>query len=100
MYGEENLAFLSEWSKKHGALDTYISEGTYGSLYVPGGHMDAHQLAAQFADLRRVSALDAHTRVFITHINQVQHYSHAEYQNALALTGGANVTVAYDGMRI
>ena len=102
LYGEENLVFLAAWAKTHGALDTMIFEGTFGSRRLPkdSGHMDVYQLAQQFADLRRAAALDAHTRVFITHINQVQDFSHAEYQNFLNLHGGANVTVAHDGMRI
>lgn len=102
LYGEENLTFLGDWAKVHGALDTVIVEGTFGSRRLPkdSGHMDAYQLAQQMADLRRVSALDRHTRVFITHINQVQHFSHAEYQNYLQIHADANITVAYDGMRI
>jgi hypothetical protein len=62
--------------------------------------MDAYQLVQQMADLRRVAALDRHTRVFITHINQVQHFSHAEYKNFLGLHADCNIIVAHDGMRI
>jgi hypothetical protein len=62
--------------------------------------MNGDMLVKQMEDLRGIAALDMHTRVFITHINQVQHYSHAEYQNFLHLHSGANITVAYDGMRI
>ena len=102
LYGEENLEFLRLWADKHGALDTFIVEGTFGSNKLPknSGHMDAYQLVQQMADLRRVSALDRHTRVFITHINQVQHFSHAEYQNFLQLHADSNIIVAHDGMRI
>ena len=102
LYGEENLEFLRAWAGKRGVIDTMIVEGTFGSRRLPkdSGHMDAYQLAQQMADLRHVSALDRHTRVFITHINQVQHFSHAEYQNYLQIHADANITVAYDGMRI
>ena len=102
VYGVENLEFLRAWADKRGAIDTFIVEGTFGSYRLPkdSGHMDAYQLVQQMADLRRVAALDRHTRVFITHINQVQHFSHAEYQNFLGLHADCNITVAHDGMRI
>ena len=102
LYGEENLAFLADWADKRGALDTMIFEGTFGSRALPenSGHMDAYQLCRQFSDLRRIGALDDHTRVFLTHINQVQHFSHAEYQQYMNIHAPANVIVAQDGMRI
>lgn len=102
LYGESNLEFLREWAKNRGALDAIIVEGTYGSYPISrnSGHMNGDMLVKQMEDLRGIAALDMHTRVFITHINQVQHYSHAEYQNFLHLHSGANITVAYDGMRI
>ncbi len=102
LYGDANLEFLRAWAEEHGALDTFIVEGTFGSHRLPkdSGHMDAYQLAQQMADLRRAAALDRHTRVFITHINQVQHFSHAEYQNFLQQHADCNITVAYDGLRI
>ena len=102
LYGEENLRFLEARAREHGALDTVIFEGTYGSEKMPRdcGHMDAARLCEQFSDLRRIAALDGHTRVFLTHINQVQHFSHAEYQDYMNRHADAHVTVARDGMRI
>ncbi|MBP3917633.1 MAG: MBL fold metallo-hydrolase [Clostridia bacterium] len=102
LYGTENLTFLNAYAQKHGALDTMIFEGTFGSNALPqnSGHMDVYQLCRQFSDLRAVSALDDHTRVYLTHINQVQHFSHAEYQQYMDIHADAHVTVAHDGMRI
>lgn len=102
LYGEETLSFLGDYAKTHGALDTMIFEGTFGSMQLSpnSGHMDVHRLCTQFSDLRRVAALDDHTRVYLTHINQVQQFSHAEYQNYMDIHANANVTVAHDGMRI
>ena len=102
IYGEENLSFLKDFCKNGRALDVLITEGTNGSLHHPqsAGHMTAENLCIQMAKLRAVGALDDHTRVYITHINQVQHFSHAEYQAYLDLHAPAHVTVAHDGMRI
>ncbi len=102
LYKEETLTYLTTHAKRHGALDTMIFEGTFGSqkLSPDSGHMDVYQLCTQLSDLRRIGALDGHTRVYLTHINQVQHFSHAEYQNYMDIHANANVTVAHDGMRI
>ncbi len=102
LYGRETLSYLESYAKEHGALDVMIFEGTFGSMKLSpdSGHMDVHQLCTQFSDLRRIAALDDHTRVYLTHINQVQHFSHAEYQSYMDIHANANVTVAHDGMRI
>lgn len=101
MYDNDNLEFLREWSQTHGPLATYIVEGTYGSCRMPRcGHMDAYQLTEQIEALHKGSVIDNRTRIFITHINQVQDFSHMEYQSFLQENSDFNITVAYDGMRI
>ncbi len=103
LYQTENLEFLANGAKKTGhALDVILMEGTYGSIAQDktAAHMDAALLCEQLSAFRTCGALDDHTLVYITHINQVQTYSHAEYQAYLDLHAPAHVTVAYDGMRI
>ena len=100
--GAETMRYLADDARAHGALDTIIIEGTHGSVRLPddAGHMDAYRLVRQLSALRREAILDDHTRVFVTHINQVQHFSHAEYSRYMALHADAHVSIAYDGMRI
>ncbi|MCQ2431371.1 MAG: MBL fold metallo-hydrolase [Clostridia bacterium] len=100
LYSKENLDFLRSYC--NGALDVIIHEGTFGSLPGVGGsgHMDVASLGTQFRNLRTCQALDDHTRVYLTHINQVQHYSHAEYQSYVDQHMSAHVVVAHDGLRI
>lgn len=102
LYGEENLALLTEYAAKHGPLDTLITEGTFGSIDQSdaSGHMAVNLLCKQFAALRKTGILTDSTRIFLTHINPVQTFGHAEYQAHLCAASGESVTVAHDGMRI
>ncbi len=103
LYGPENLGFLARYAKERGAaLDLVIMEGTFGSLEQgeDSGHMDARRLCRQLAALENCGAVSRSTQVYITHINQVQAFSHEEYQDYLDRHAPVRAVVAWDGMRV
>lgn len=100
LYSPETFQFLSGFLKR--PLDIVITEGTNGSITQEegAGHMDASLICRQLSALRDCGAVDDHTAVYVTHINQVQTYSQREYQAYLDQHAPAHVTIACDGMRI
>ncbi len=95
LYSKENLEAL-----RGQAADMLIHEGTLGSLHAEkdNGHMSAENLVEQVENLMAVNALKADARIFVTHINQVQTFSHEEYQRYMSRYSQANIVVARDGM--
>lgn len=102
LYGQETLDFLEDWAKSRHALDVMVTEGTMGSIRQDdhSGHMDGYLLCRQLTALRDRGVVDENTRVYVTHINQVQEFSHAEYQDFLDRHAPVRAIVAHDGMRI
>lgn len=103
LYGQGNLDYLSDFAKKRGApLDVVMMEGTFGAAPRDddSDHMNARLLCIQMTNLLEHGAIGSHTRVFITHINQAQCFSHAEYQAYLDEHAPVRAIVAHDGMRI
>lgn len=97
LYSEHNLEALQNQK-----ADILIMEGTLGSKDTgrDGGHMNADHFLEQVDNLLRVGALKPDAQVYVTHINQVQTFSHEEYQRYMTLNSQALITVAFDGMRI
>lgn len=81
-------------------LDDLVMESTLGGLDVP---RDSHHLsAAHFIEnieaLRRHGAVTEKTRIYATHINQVQPLGHEELQRFFDERSPLQVIVARDGM--
>lgn len=102
LYGAEPLDFLQDWAAKGGPLDVMVTEGTFGSVKQndDSGHLDVHLLCRQLQALLDRGVLNNDTQVYVTHINQVQEFSHGEYQEYMNRHAPVRVVVAYDGMRI
>ena len=102
LYGQENMAFLEQWTKEHGPLDVLVAECTYGSIEMPEycGHLSGNLLCTFFERFRAIGLMDDHTHAYITHINPMQTFSHAQFQGFLDENANALATVAYDGMEI
>ena len=101
-YPEENIEFLKEYVQEHGVLDTIIIEGTYGDIdsYDGKSHMSARLLVGELRRYRDSGLINDDTKVYITHINQVQTFSPAEFQEYMDENGNAKVIIAHDGMRL
>ena len=97
LYEAHNLEAL-----KGQQADMLIMEGTMGNIQLDksNGHMNAEHFVEQVENLMAAGALKEDARIFVTHINQVQSFSHAEYQQYLSRNSKANIVVAYDGMRV
>lgn len=97
LYSQANLEALRGMQ-----VDMLIMEGTMGNVQVgrDGGHMNAEHFVEQVKNLVEVGALKADARIFATHINQVQSFSHEEYQRYLTQNSPYHIVVARDGMRV
>lgn len=97
LWSEKNVSFLA------GAkADTLIMEGTMGSVSTPrdGGHMNAEHFVEQVAAFMENGVLKPDAKVYMTHINQVNRFSHEEYQAYCDTHSRYPITIAYDGMKI
>jgi phosphoribosyl 1,2-cyclic phosphodiesterase len=96
LYSQSNLDAL-----RGTGADTLIMEGTGGSRLA--GRNDGHLNAEHF--IENVNAFASNdiikndTDIFVTHINQVNSFSHSEYQAYMTENCAYKVTVAYDGMK-
>jgi phosphoribosyl 1,2-cyclic phosphate phosphodiesterase len=102
LYGQQNMDYLQQWAKEHGPLDVVVAECTYGSIEMPEfcGHLSGNLLCTFIDRFRNIGVTDNHTQVYITHINPMQTFSHAQLQTYLDENVKAKAFVGYDGMRI
>ena len=97
LYSEDNLQAL-----KDSLCDILVMEGTNGSRTVPrdAGHLNAEHFCENVANMAVYGVIKRDAGVYVTHINQVNHFSHAEYQAYLNENCVIPAVVAYDGMTI
>ena len=96
LYDEGNLAAIA--GRK---ADVVVMEGTFGDVPTGGGsHLNAAHFCTQMARLKDAGVVDADTRVYMTHINQVQHLDHGQYQAYLDAHSPVKVIVACDGLEV
>ncbi len=98
-YGVETLSFL-----KNVRLDYFIVEGTFGSAdrgEMPYSHLDLNSAYNLCRRLFEQNTVTPDTRVYLTHINQEQDYTHEEMTAVCAERKTPyQITVAYDGLQI
>ena len=78
-------------------------EGTFGDIHVEGAratHLNAENFVKQLENMLEVGAISKDTMVYMTHINQVQHFNHAAYQQYMDAHAPVTVAIAYDGLRV
>lgn len=80
--------------------DALVMEGTQGSREVGrgSGHLNAEFFAENVSAFAYAGIIKPDAKIFVTHINQVNSYTRAEYQNRLDEICAMKCTVAYDGM--
>ena len=97
LYSEENLRALAGMG-----IQTLVMEGTFGDVPVnpeTATHLNAEHFVLQLQRLLDCGALAQDARVYMTHINQVQHLCHAAYQAYMYAHSPIPVVVASDGLR-
>ena len=83
-------------------LKRLAEEGTFGDVPVnpeTATHLNAEHFVLQLQRLLDCGALAQDARVYMTHINQVQHLCHAAYQAYMDAHSPIPVVVASDGLR-
>lgn len=95
LYSEENLCALQGFG-----CDVLVMEGTSGSQTVVrhASHLNAEHFVENVAKFEEYGIIKPDTAVYVTHINQVNDYNHAEYQAYLDAHSRHKITVAQDGM--
>jgi len=97
LYSEANLETLRGF-----ACDVLIMEGTNGSLSHPRSvsHLTGEFFIENVENFDKYGVIKPEAEVYVTHINQVNKFSHAEYQAYLDEHSAHKITVAYDGMKV
>ncbi len=97
MYLPESLELL-----ENSHLDCLILEGTWGSRTdkSTATHMNAYSFLEQLEIFSARGIIDAHTAVYLSHVNHMHTWTHEQYQAFMDEHAGRKVTVAYDGLEI
>jgi len=97
LYSERNLEALRGFG-----CDVLVMEGTSGSRNVgrDGSHLNAEHFVENVAKFDEYGVINPDAAVYVTHINQVNDYNHAEYQAYLDANSAHKITVAYDGLKV
>lgn len=97
-YPKENFEFLS-----HTTFDLIVLDCTFGARADrgerPHGHLDCHSLVGMVRDLDTAGCLKPSTKIYATHINPDQGWSHKE-MDAFFATTGYPIRTAWDGLRV
>lgn len=100
-YERESMDYL-----RGRALDLLVIECTFGSMDrgdTPYSHLDLRSVLHLCSEFYGQGTLTDRSRVYLTHINQVQSYTHEELEAICAEKSRElpyTITPAYDGMRI
>ena len=96
-YSDRNLEAL-----RGANADYLIMEGTFGSLSLKmdSAHMNAEHFVEQVENFAKASIIKPDAKIYVTHINQCNTFSHEEYQSYVNSHSDFNITVGYDGMII
>lgn len=100
-YSDETLRFLRDRP-----LDLLVIECTFGSMErgdKPYSHQDLHSVLYLCRQLYEQGTLTDRSRVYLTHINQVQSYTHEDFEEICAKQRQVlpySIFPAYDGMKI
>lgn len=83
-------------------LDTLIIEGSFGKkpLEPTSGHLWQETLCEAIDRLIAQSTITAATQIYVTHIAHHGKYTHYDYEAYLRSRYGAQIHVAYDGLRV
>ncbi len=83
-------------------LDWLVIDMTFGDLAISetSGHMSFDHFEKVLGRLVRCGAIDARSRIVFTHIGMECGMTHLELCEAARARFGAQVTIAYDGMRL
>lgn len=97
LYNQKNYEAL-----KDAAVTDLVMECTFGSndLARDNTHLNASHFVEMVEQMQRHGIIGEKTRIFATHINQVQHYTHRQLQDYMDKHSPLPVTVAYDGMEV
>lgn len=98
LYSAENLETLRGMK-----VQVLVMEGTFGDLHVEGAratHLNAENFVKQLENMLEYGVITKDTMVYMTHINQVQHFNHAAYQQYVDEHAPVTVAIAYDGLRV
>ncbi len=97
LYSQDNLLAL-----KDSGCDILVMEGTNGNREVPreAAHLNAAHFCENVANMLEYGVIKKDAGVYVTHINQVNTFSHAEYQAYMDAHCVIPAVVAYDGMTI
>ncbi len=98
-YSNESFAYLKNYK-----LDILIIESTFGSLDrgpTPFSHLDIRGSFNVCDSLFENGTITKDTKVYFSHINQEQEYTHQEFVDKCnSIKRDYSVTVAYDGLTI
>ncbi len=84
-------------------VDILIMDATFGSCRMDSActHLDAYTFVSQLERLVKAGTVTSKTRIFASHINHYNRWTHDEYEKFLKDScPGLNITVARDGMVI
>lgn len=97
LYEEENLNAL-----KDARVDLVIMEGTFGShpLQAGSSHLDAYNYVKQLRAFMEHGIVTNKTVAYVTHINQINTFSRAQYQMYMNQNAPITVRIAADGEEI
>ncbi|MDD4797903.1 MAG: MBL fold metallo-hydrolase, partial [Eubacteriales bacterium] len=95
LYDAKNYQALSG-----AALTHLVMECTFGSADLPADstHLNAAHFVSMVGQMQQHGIVNGDTRIYATHINQVQHYNHQQLQAYMDAHSPLPVTVARDGM--
>lgn len=97
LYGERAQGALEGFG-----CGTLIMEGTFGSRpqQRSSGHLNAEHFIENVEAFLQRGIIKPDARVYVTHINQVNDFSHEEYQNYMDENSPVKIIVAHDGLEI
>jgi len=97
LYSQKNIDIL-----RGAGADYLIMEGTFGSLPQSrdSTHLNAEHFVEQVDKFGQAGIIKPDAKIYVTHINQCNTFSHEEYQYYLHRNSSYNITVGYDGMVI
>jgi phosphoribosyl 1,2-cyclic phosphate phosphodiesterase len=96
LYSQENCRALAGQP-----VDILVMEATLGDVDVPReqSHLNGEHFVENLENFLHWGVISDQTRVYATHINQVQRLDHEQYQRFFVERSPVKVTVARDGLR-
>ena len=97
VWNEKNLEFF-----KNKQVDTLIMDATYGDYPAEDndGHLNADTFIKQCKNFLSYGIIRQDTKIYATHISQVNKMTRPEYEKYLRDNAGLDIIFAYDGLDI